>query len=563
LARQDLLGAAEPKAQIGNKEQETRMECHYATIWESIADTIGDREAVVCGDLRRTWSDYEDRAARLAQAFAEAGLGEGSKVGLYLYNSSEYLETQFASMKGRGVPININYRYLDDELLYLLENSDAEALVFHSSLGDRVARVMKRAPKVRLWIQVDDGGEKVPGAVDYEALIAGHDPAPRITRSVDDTYMLYTGGTTGMPKGVMYDIGGMCQLFLGMSYPIYGLAIPEVDEIAAVARQRWDEGQPIRSLPSCPLMHGTGMWLGGLVAHLGGGMISLLTDRSLDADELWQVAEREKITQIVIVGDAFAKPMLRALETAKDEGRAYDLSSIRFMISSGVMWTSEVKKALLEWHDFTLIDVMGSTEGSMGTQITTRGNIGETAKFTMSPTTKVFTEDGREVQPGSGEAGMVAAGGTVPRGYFKDETKSATTFKTIDGVRYSFPGDWALVEADGSLTLLGRGSNCINTAGEKVYPEEVEEAVKSHPDVVDCLVVGVDDEKFGQRVTGVASVRPGATTDAQTVREFTRGRLAAYKVPKDLFIVETVQRAPNGKADYGWARKAVEEALEG
>ena len=374
------------------------MECHYATIWESIADTIGDREAVVCGDLRRTWSDYEDRAARLAQAFAEAGLGEGSKVGLYLYNSSEYLETQFASMKGRGVPININYRYLDDELLYLLENSDAEALVFHSSLGDRVARVMKRAPKVRLWIQVDDGGEKVPGAVDYEALIAGHDPAPRITRSVDDTYMLYTGGTTGMPKGVMYDIGGMCQLFLGMSYATYGLAIPEIHEIGAVARQRWDEGQPIR---------------------------------------------------------------------------------------------------------------------------------------------------------------------TVPQGYFTDEAKSATTFKTIDGVRYSFPGDWALIEADGSLTLLGRGSNCINTAGEKVYPEEVEEAVKSHPDVVDCLVVGVEDEKFGQRVTGVASVRPGATTDAQTVREFTRGRLAAYKVPKDLFIVETVQRAPNGKADYGWARKAVEEALEG
>lgn len=292
-------------------------------------------------------------------------------------------------------------------------------------------------------------------------------------------------------------------------------------------------------------------------------MISLLTDRSLDADELWQVAEREKITQIVIVGDAFAKPMLRALETAKDEGRAYDLSSIRFMISSGVMWTSEVKKALLDWHDFTLIDAMGSTEGSMGSQITTRGNIGETAKFTMSPTTKVFTEDGREVQPGSGEAGMVAAGGTVPRGYFKDETKSAATFKTIDGVRYSFPGDWALVEADGSLTLLGRGSNCINTAGEKVYPEEVEEGVKSHPDVVDCLVVGVDDEKFGQRVAGVASLRPGSTTDAQAVREFTRTRLAAYKVPKNLFIVETVQRAPNGKADYEWARKAVEEALEG
>jgi fatty-acyl-CoA synthase len=538
------------------------MELHYATIWESIADEVGDRDAVVCGDNRRTWTEYEDRAARLAAAFSEAGLERDSKVGLYLYNGNEYLESQFACMKGRGVAINVNYRYLDDELLYLLDNSDAEALVFHTSLGERVARIMDRAPKVKFWIQVDDGGEKVPGALDYESVIAGHDPAPRITRSADDVYMLYTGGTTGMPKGVMYDIGSMCQLFLGLSYPIYGLAIPQPEEIAAVARTRWEAGEPVRSLPGCPLMHGTGMWLGGLVSHLGGGVIHTLTGRNFDADELWQVASTEGCTQLVIVGDAFAKPMLRSLEKARDEGRSYDLSSVRFLISSGVMWTSEVKQSLLEWHDFTLIDAMGSTEGSMGTQITTRGNVGETAKFAMGPNTKVFTEDGREVVPGSGEAGMVAAGGTVPLGYFKDEAKSAATFRTIDGVRYSFPGDWAIVEADGSLTLLGRGSNCINTAGEKVYPEEVEEAVKSHPDVVDCLVVGVDDEKFGQKVTGVASLRSGSEADAEGLREFTRTQLAAYKVPKNLFVVETVQRAPNGKADYEWARKAVEEALK-
>ena len=538
------------------------MELHYATIWESVADEIGDRDAVVCGDNRRTWTEYEDRAARLAAAFAEAGLERDSKVGLYLYNGNEYLESQFACMKGRGVAININYRYLDDELLYLLDNSDAEALVFHTSLGERVARIMERAPKIKLWIQVDDGGEKVPGALDYERVVEGHDPAPRITRSADDIYMLYTGGTTGMPKGVMYDIGSMCQLFLGLSYPIYGLAIPQPEEIGAVARARWEAGEPVRSLPGCPLMHGTGMWLGGLVSHLGGGVIHTLTGRNFDADELWQVASTERCTQLVIVGDAFAKPMLRSLEKARDEGQSYDLSSIRFLISSGVMWTSEVKQGLLEWHDFTLIDAMGSTEGSMGTQITTRGNVGETAKFAMGPNTKVFAEDGREVVPGSGEAGMVAAGGTVPLGYFKDEAKSAATFRTIEGVRYSFPGDWAIVEADGSLTLLGRGSNCINTAGEKVYPEEVEEAVKSHPDVVDCLVVGVEDEKFGQKVTGVASLRPGCDVDAEALREFTRTQLAAYKVPKNLFVVETVQRAPNGKADYGWARKAVEEALE-
>jgi len=227
------------------------------------------------------------------------------------------------------------------------------------------------------------------------------------------------------------------------------------------------------------------------------------------------------------------------------------------------MWTSEVKAALLDWHDFVLIDAMGSSEGAMGSQVTTRGNVGQTAKFAQNPTTKVFTEDGREVEPGSGETGMVAAGGNVPVGYYKDEVKSAATFRTIDGVCYSFPGDWATVEMDGSLTLLGRGSNCINTAGEKVYPEEVEEAVKLHPDVIDCLVVGVDDEKFGQRVTGIASLKPGSSAGAETLREFTRSKLAGYKVPKQLFVVDEVRRAPNGKADYEWAREIVEERITG
>jgi len=308
-------------------------------------------------------------------------------------------------------------------------------------------------------------------------------------------------------------------------------------------------------------MHGTGMWLGAILPHLAGSTVVTLESRSLDAHELWKTAVREKATQVVIVGDAFAKPMLRALEEAKSEGREYDLSSIRFLLSSGVMWTSEVKEQLLEWHDYVLIDAMGSTEGSMGTQITTRGNVGETARFAMAPTTKVFTEDGRLVEPGSGEAGMVAAGGSVPLGYFKDEAKSKATFRTIAGVRYSFPGDWALVEADGSLTLLGRGSNCINTAGEKVYPEEVEEAVKRHPDVIDCLVVGIDDEKFGQRVTAVASVRSGSSVEGEAIRESLRETIAAFKMPKQIFVVEKVERAPNGKADYKWAHKTVEEAL--
>ncbi len=537
------------------------MEFHYATLWEAITDVIGDRDAIVNGEVRRTWTEYDERASRLASAFEAAGLGPDSKIGMYLYNGNEYMEAQFAGMKIRGVPINVNYRYLDDELLYLLENSDAEALVFHTSLGDRVARVMERAPKVRLWIEVDDGGESVPGAVAFEELIAGHDPAKRIVRSADDLYMLYTGGTTGMPKGVMYDIGGMMQGLMAAAYPILGLGMPPIDEIPGLIAKLHEETGGMTSIPACPLMHGTGMWLGAFIAHLAGSNVVTLTSRSLDAHELWQTVERERATQVVIVGDAFAKPMLRALQEAKDEGRSYDISSIRFIMSSGVMWTSEVKQQLLEWHDFLLIDAMGSTEGSMGTQITSRGNVGETARFTMAPTTKVFAEDGRQVEPGSGEAGMVAAGGSVPFGYYKDETKSKATFKTIDGVRYSFPGDWALVEADGSLTLLGRGSNCINTAGEKVYPEEVEEAVKLHDDVIDCLVIGVDDEKFGQRVTGIASVQPGSNLDSDAIRDFLRDKIAAFKLPKQLFVVDQVRRAPNGKADYKWARKVVEERL--
>jgi len=309
------------------------------------------------------------------------------------------------------------------------------------------------------------------------------------------------------------------------------------------------------------LMHGTGMWLGAMLPHCAGARVVMLEGRSFDAKELLQKIGVESATQLVIVGDAFAKPILAALEESREANEPVDLSSVKMMISSGVMWTREVKQALLEWHDFMLIDAMGSTEGSMGTQITTRGNVGETAKFTMGAATKVFAEDGREVQPGSGETGMVAAGGAVPIGYYKDEEKTRATFREIDGVRYSFPGDWARIEADGTLTLLGRGSNCINTAGEKVYPEEVEEAVKSHEDVFDCLVVGVDDEKYGQRVTGVVSLNSGKSVSPDALRAFTKTKLAGYKIPKQLYVVGRVERAPNGKADYKWAREAVEALI--
>ena len=534
------------------------MEWHFATLWESIADVIPEREAVACGEHRATWQQWEDRSARLAGAFAAAGLGPDSKIGLYLYNSVEYTEVQFGAFKGRHVPINVNYRYLDDELHYLLENSDAEALVFHRSLGDRVARIQERCPNVKLWVEVDDGGERVDGAVAYEDLVSSSDPMPRITRSDDDVYMLYTGGTTGMPKGVMYNMGSITQSFLTSGFPVLGMGLPESpDHAASMIREAEHEGKLTTSIPACPMMHGTGGWVGTMMPHCAGATVVALEKRSFDAHELWATAERERASQLVIVGDAFAKPMIKALDEAKSQGRPYDTSSVKLIISSGVMWTAEVKAELLEWGEFLLFDAMGSSEGAMATQITGCGTGSETARFAMSPTTKVFSEDGRLIEPGSDEAGMVATSSNVPLGYYKDEKKSQATFKTIDGVRYSFPGDWATVAADGTLTLLGRGSQCINSAGEKIYPEEVEEVVKLHDAIVDCLVVGIPDEKFGQCVAAVASVSEGVELGEAELREFTKTKLSAFKAPKKILLVPKVQRAPNGKADYKWAREVL------
>ena len=534
------------------------MEMHFASVWEAIADVIGDETAVVHGNTRRSWTEYDDRAARMAAAYTAAGLGPDSKIGLYMYNGNEYLEAQFGGFKMRGVPVNVNYRYLDEELWYLLDNADAEALVFHSSLADRVARVVDRLPKLKLLVEVDDGGAgQVPGALAYEAVLAGHDPMPRITRAEDDIYMLYTGGTTGMPKGVMYAMGGMTGGFVTSGFPLLGLAAPsDASEIAGLVKGAADAGNRLISIPAAPLMHGTGVWLGAFIPHLAGGVVATLQNRSLDADELLRLVEAEGVTNLTIVGDAFAKPIIRALDAAIAAGRPYDTSSLKMVISSGVMWTAEVKEQLLDRvEQLVLLDAIGSTEGSMGMSITMKGLPPSTAKFSQMPTTKVFTDDDREVQPGSGEIGMVAAGGNVPLGYFKDPEKSARTFRVINGQRYSFPGDLAMVADDGSLILLGRGSQVINSGGEKIFPEEVEEAVKRVAGVHDCLVVGIDDEKFGQAVTAVVSLNDGASATEGEIIAGVKGQLAGFKAPKRVVFVAQVPRAPNGKADYKAAKQ--------
>jgi fatty-acyl-CoA synthase len=465
--------------------------------------------------------------------------------------------------KVRGVPVNVNYRYTEHELIYLLDNADAQALVFDAQFAPRVAAILDKLPNLKLLIEIDDGsGQHLPGARPLESLVEEHGPKARIAYAEDDIYMLYTGGTTGMPKGVMYRQGDFAQaLMTGLD--MRGVARPtNREELVAALKAVREMGAAPTSLAACPLMHGTGLWLGVFVPHNLGGCAVTFRNEHFDPDELWRLVEREAITDIAIVGDAFAKPMLAALERAKAAGRPYDLTSLKAIVSSGVMFSREVKQGLLDFADITIIDAMGSTEGSMGSSVVMRGmNLAETAKFEKNPTTKVFNDQDQEVQPGSDEIGMIANGGLVPVAYFKDPEKSARTFRTIDGARYSFPGDFAKVAADGSLVLLGRGSVCINTGGEKVFPEEVEEALKAHPGVYDCLVVGVPDERFGERVTAVLSRRPGHADDDGALIDFARTRIAGFKAPRQLIVVDEVRRAPNGKADYKWAKQiALEQA---
>jgi fatty-acyl-CoA synthase len=393
----------------------------------------------------------------------------------------------------------------------------------------------------------------VPGAVAYEDLVAAYDSMPRIERSEDDLYILYTGGTTGMPKGVMYRIGDFTLGIASNQYSLSGLPVP-TDPAALVEAARATEaaGVPV-SIPACPQMHGTGMWLGSMSPHMAAGCVVTLAARTFDADELLRTVADEGVERVIIVGDAFAKPILRALQDAADRGAPYDLPSLKLMVSSGVMWGGEVKAGILDHiGHLMIVDAVGSTEaGAMGVTVTTKGTTVETAHFARSPEVKVFTEDDREVEAGSGEAGMVATKATS-LGYFKDPVKTDKTFRVIDGVRYCFAGDWATVAADGSLTLLGRGSQCINTGGEKVFPEEVEEAVKRTPGVLDCLVVGVPDERFGEAVTAVVSTT-SAVNEADVIASVKK-QLSGFKAPKRVLFVDDVPRAPNGKADYKTAK---------
>ena len=532
-------------------------ELHWATLWEHFADAIPDADAVVQGERRLSWGALDERASRLAGAIQAAGVDEGARVAQFLSNGPEYVESFLATMKGRGVAVNVNYRYLEEELLYLLENSDAEVLFFHSSLGERVAKALARATNLKLAVGVDDDGSPLPeGTVAYEELIASSEAAPRIERGEDDRTMLYTGGTTGMPKGVMGRVGpGVLSLITAVP-PLLGEApCTTVDEAVALAKRFAESNRQFVGCSPCPLMHGTGLVIGMQATMSVGGKLVLPANRKFDASELWDVAAREGVNFIAVVGDPFARPMLEALERTPRQ----DLESVRFISSSGAMFSTEIKEGLIRHlPHLAILDYISSSEGLMGVSIAAAGNIPATGTFSPVPGVKVFDEDDREVEPGSGKAGIVGLSGGVPDGYFKDEAKSARTFREVNGVRYSFPGDWALVEADGSLTLLGRGSQCINTGGEKVFPEEVEEVIKRHPAVRDCLVVGLPDERFGQRIAAAVSVEGPRELTLEDVLSVARSALSSYKLPRELLVLDEVPRTPAGKADYATVKECFE-----
>ncbi len=530
---------------------------NFADVWETVADTTPDAPAQVQGDRQIAWGAFDRRADGIARTLLDAGAAEQDKVALYLHNCPEYLETVFACFKAGLVPVNTNYRYADDELSYLWDNADAIAVVFHGTFAGRIDHIRDRVPGVVTWLWVDDGSGPCPGwATPYETAAqaaTGRTVAPWGRRG-DHILMLYTGGTTGMPKGVMWRQQDLFVALTGNTAPTYG-ADQDLDAVRALAAE---PGRPV-GMPACPLMHGTGWFM--MLQNLSvGGSVVTLPSRHLDIAELFDTIEAHGVQMVVIVGDAFAKPMLRALDAEPDR---WDLSSLFLLISSGVMWSEPVKQALLGHHGgMMLIDAFSSSEAlGMGQSVSSAGGTAGTAKFQLGENARVVDDAGRDVMPGSGEIGRVAVKGFTPVGYYKDEAKSAATFIEIDGERYSMPGDHAQVDADGGLVLLGRGSQCINTGGEKVFPEEVEEVLKEHDSVADAVAVGVPDDKFGEAITAVVEAAPGASVDPDALIAHVKERLAHYKAPRRVVVIDTIGRAPNGKVDYKRLRQHAIDTL--
>lgn len=533
-----------------------------ADINEALADAFPDRECLVFRDRRHTWREFNLRTRRLANFLIGRGFGchrernllqnfESGQdhVGIYLHNGNEYLEAMVGAFKARVAPFNVNYRYVADELIYLLNDADCRALVYHSRFAPILSQIRAELPHLEVLIQVADesGNDLLPGAVEYEAALAqAADTRPALRWSPDDLYILYTGGTTGMPKGVLWRQEDIFFGALG-GHPPGAPKHESMDTVLAAAGSG-----TLRALPAPPFMHGASHWMAFNCLHQGGTVIMQSDPGHLDPHDIWSTIERERVTFLTIVGDAFGRPLIDHL--AK---HTYDLSALAVILSGGAILTPALKQAFIEHIPHVMIiDGFGASEtGGHGTQITMAGMKPSTGSFQMNEQTTVLTSDlSDRVAVGSDEAGWLARAGHVPLGYFKDAEKTAKTFPVIGGTRFAVPGDHAKLAADGTIVVLGRGSVSINSGGEKIYPEEVEKALKHHPAVYDAVVVGTPNERFGQQVTAVVQARAGEEPTEHELAEFCARHLARYKLPRAIVFVDEMVRSPSGKADYRWAK---------
>jgi fatty-acyl-CoA synthase len=551
------------------KRASIQMPFTLAEINEAIAGAIPDREAIVTAARRLSWRELQLRTRQLANLLIAAGLGchrerDGLEpwesgqdhLALYLYNGHEYLEGMLGAFKARVAPVNVNYRYVDDELVYLLRDARAHAIIYHASFAPRLARVLPQLPPMALLLQVDDesGEPLLPGAQPYEAALQAASDAPAAAQpSEDDLYIIYTGGTTGAPKGVLWRQGDIFFAAMGGQVP-GGEAVRGVDEIVA----RVPYAEMMRLLPAAPFMHNSGQWAAFITLHQGGTVIVPRNPRRLDPGDIWHTVERERVFTLSIVGDAFARPLVDQLRIGR-----YDLSSLKIIGSGGAILSPAVRRALLELlPDVLLIDGFGSSETGAQGSIALAAGSDAPAAFRMDDDTVVLDEAmTRRLEPGEAATGWIARTGHVPLGYLGDEAKTRATCRGINGVRYAVPGDRAQVLPDGSIRVLGRDSVCINSGGEKVFAEEVERVLKHHPAVYDVLVTGTPDARWGQQVTALVALRPGTTASEEELRETAAAELARYKLPRAFVFVDAVQRTPTGKPDYVWAKATATATL--
>jgi acyl-CoA synthetase (AMP-forming)/AMP-acid ligase II len=537
------------------------MAYNFADLVEHTVDAVPDRVALVCGSDRRTFAELEARTNALAHSLAANGIAAGEHVGIYSTNSIQWIEAAVAIVKIRAVPVNVNYRYVTDELRYLFDNADLTGLVYSEEFGPRVAAVRDELPLLETLVMIEDGSGADQAGLDplrfADAVAAGSAERDFPERSPDDQVIIYTGGTTGMPKGVMWRGEDLFFALAGGIDPF--TREPVTSEWVQSERAKASAGQLI-FMNTPPLMHGAAFV--GSFMQLFQGNINVLVPK-FDATDVWRVIARERVNSVLIVGDAMGRPMIESLEQLEAAGEELDLSCLLSLSSSAAIFSPSVKDKYLErFPDLVITDSIGATESGMNGIVTVgKGNTAMQGGPTVTPMrdTVVLDDDLEPVLPGSGVVGKVARGGNIPLGYYKDPAKTAQTWVTAaDGRRYAMPGDFATVQEDGSITLLGRGSVCINTGGEKVYPEEVEQTLKAHPGVFDAIVVGVTDERWGQRVTAVVQPRVGVAPTLDDLSAHCHQHLAGYKVPKALVLVDEVQRSPSGKPDYPWAKQLAE-----